>query len=160
AGADARDHERLRAAGVGVPDVPRPVLRAGGARERHARPRAPGEQHPVPQGDGAHPQPRRRHGLTSASTGVRPPYSVRRPTPGPGADAYGPGHDRGHTCAGVRAAILVARMPESPTGDTPARCRKLALLLVRPSKYDDRGYVIRHWRGVLPSNTLNCLHAL
>src|SRR5690606_24439931 len=107
-----------------------------------------------------HPQPRRRHGLTSASTGVRHPYWVRRPTPGPGADAYGPGHDRGHTCAGVRAAILVARMPESPTGETPARCRKLALLLVRPSKYDDRGYVIRHWRGVLPSNTLNCLHAL
>lgn len=38
--------------------------------------------------------------------------------------------------------------------------RRLLLLLIRPSKYDDDGYVIRHWRGVLPSNTLNCLHAL
>jgi radical SAM superfamily enzyme YgiQ (UPF0313 family) len=38
--------------------------------------------------------------------------------------------------------------------------RRLALLLIRPSKYDDDGYVIRHWRGVLPSNTLSCLHAL
>src|SRR5262245_50863420 len=36
----------------------------------------------------------------------------------------------------------------------------LVLLLIRPSKYDDDGYVIRHWRGVLPSNTLNCLHSL
>ncbi len=51
-------------------------------------------------------------------------------------------------------------MPESPNEDAAASCRELALLLIRPSKYDDRGYVIRHWRGVLPSNTLNCLHAL
>jgi radical SAM superfamily enzyme YgiQ (UPF0313 family) len=36
----------------------------------------------------------------------------------------------------------------------------LTVLLIRPSKYDDDGYVIRHWRGVLPSNTLNCLHGL
>ena len=51
-------------------------------------------------------------------------------------------------------------MPEPDAAGRPAPCRRLALLLVRPSKYDDRGYVIRHWRGVLPSNTLNCLHAL
>src|SRR5690348_4022389 len=37
---------------------------------------------------------------------------------------------------------------------------RLALLLIRPSKYDDDGYLIRHWRGVLPSNTLNCLYGL
>lgn len=36
----------------------------------------------------------------------------------------------------------------------------LSVLLIRPSKYDDEGYVIRHWRGVLPSNTLNCLYGL
>jgi radical SAM superfamily enzyme YgiQ (UPF0313 family) len=36
----------------------------------------------------------------------------------------------------------------------------LILLLIKPSKYDDDGYVVRHWRGVLPSNTLNCLYAL
>ena len=34
------------------------------------------------------------------------------------------------------------------------------LFLVKPSKYDDEGFVIRHWRGVLPSNTLACLHGL
>lgn len=41
--------------------------------------------------------------------------------------------------------------------------KRLALFhvfLIRPSKYDDEGFVIRHWRGVLPSNTLGCLHGL
>ena len=37
---------------------------------------------------------------------------------------------------------------------------RLHLHLIKPSKYDDDGYVIRHWKGVLPSNTLNCLYAL
>jgi radical SAM superfamily enzyme YgiQ (UPF0313 family) len=36
----------------------------------------------------------------------------------------------------------------------------LRVYLVKPSKYDDDGYVVRHWRGVLPSNTLACLHGL
>ena len=34
---------------------------------------------------------------------------------------------------------------------------RLHLFLVKPSRYDDDGYVVRHWRGVLPSNTLACL---
>ena len=34
------------------------------------------------------------------------------------------------------------------------------VFLIKPSKYDDEGYVVRHWRGVLPSNTLACLHGL
>ncbi|HEY3304658.1 MAG TPA: radical SAM protein [Candidatus Binatia bacterium] len=37
---------------------------------------------------------------------------------------------------------------------------KLRIVLIKPSKYDDDGYVIRFWRGVLPSNTLNVLHGL
>lgn len=37
---------------------------------------------------------------------------------------------------------------------------RLVIVLVRPSKYDDDGYVIRHWRGTLPSNTLSCLNSL
>ena len=32
--------------------------------------------------------------------------------------------------------------------------------MIKPSKYDDDGYVIRFWKGVLPSNTLNVLHGL
>ncbi|MBN1587313.1 MAG: radical SAM protein [Candidatus Omnitrophica bacterium] len=38
--------------------------------------------------------------------------------------------------------------------------RRLVIYLIKPSKYDDEGYVIRHWRGVLPSNTLACLNGL
>src|ERR1035437_3402863 len=36
----------------------------------------------------------------------------------------------------------------------------LRLFLIKPSKYDDDGFVIRHWRGVLPSNTLAALNGL
>ncbi len=36
----------------------------------------------------------------------------------------------------------------------------LHVVLLKPSKYDDDGYVLRHWRGVLPSNTLACLYGL
>jgi tRNA A37 methylthiotransferase MiaB len=43
---------------------------------------------------------------------------------------------------------------KSPTID------KFRIVLIKPSKYDDDGYVIRFWRGVLPSNTLNVLHGL
>jgi hypothetical protein len=38
--------------------------------------------------------------------------------------------------------------------------RKLTLYLVKTSHYDDEGYVVRHWRGVLPSNSLACLAGL
>ena len=40
------------------------------------------------------------------------------------------------------------------------RFRRLRLYLIKPSKYDDDGYVIRHWKGVLPSNSLACLYGL
>lgn len=42
---------------------------------------------------------------------------------------------------------------------TPMR-KTLHLYLIKPSQYDDDGYVVRHWRGVLPSNTLACLAGL
>ncbi len=45
-------------------------------------------------------------------------------------------------------------MSENPLPKT------LHVFLVKPSKYDDDGYVVRHWRGVLPSNTLACLAGL
>ncbi|HET6277774.1 MAG TPA: hypothetical protein VFG08_03230, partial [Candidatus Polarisedimenticolia bacterium] len=42
----------------------------------------------------------------------------------------------------------------------PAGIRRLHLYLIKPSKYDDDGYVIRYLRGVLPSNTLSTLYSL
>jgi radical SAM superfamily enzyme YgiQ (UPF0313 family) len=38
--------------------------------------------------------------------------------------------------------------------------KKLHLYLIKPTQYDDEGYVVRHWRGVLPSNSLACLAGL
>jgi radical SAM superfamily enzyme YgiQ (UPF0313 family) len=38
--------------------------------------------------------------------------------------------------------------------------KALHLYLIKCSQYDDDGYVVRHWRGVLPSNTLACLAGL
>ncbi len=46
----------------------------------------------------------------------------------------------------------------------PMKCetsvKRLNVVLIKPSKYDEDGYVIRHILGVLPSNTLACLAAL
>lgn len=38
--------------------------------------------------------------------------------------------------------------------------RSLHVCLVKPSKYDTDGYVVHHFRGVLPCNTLNALNGL
>lgn len=40
------------------------------------------------------------------------------------------------------------------------RVERFRIVLIKPSKYDDDGYVIRFWKGVLPSNTLNVLNGL
>ncbi len=47
-----------------------------------------------------------------------------------------------------------------PGTPPPEGVRRLHVLLVKPSKYDSDGYVIRFVRGVLPSNTLATLRAL
>lgn len=43
---------------------------------------------------------------------------------------------------------------------TATASRTLRIVLIKPSKYDDEGYVIRHWKGTLPSNTLAALMGL
>ena len=42
----------------------------------------------------------------------------------------------------------------------PHANKNIRIVIIKPSKYDDEGYVIRHFRGVLPSNTLACLSSL
>src|SRR5713226_9583631 len=41
----------------------------------------------------------------------------------------------------------------------PAR-RRFQLLLVKPSHYDDDGYVIRWWRAMIPSNSLAAVYGI
>src|SRR5437762_3543363 len=38
--------------------------------------------------------------------------------------------------------------------------RRLQLFLIKPSHYDDDGYVIQWWRSAIPSNTLAALYGL
>jgi radical SAM superfamily enzyme YgiQ (UPF0313 family) len=38
--------------------------------------------------------------------------------------------------------------------------KSFQLVLIKPSHYDDDGYVIRWWRGGLPSNSLACLYGI
>jgi radical SAM superfamily enzyme YgiQ (UPF0313 family) len=56
----------------------------------------------------------------------------------------------------LRRLTSVSRLRRS----IPQRIEKFRIVLIKPSKYDDDGYVIRFWKGVLPSNTLNVLHGL
>ena len=49
----------------------------------------------------------------------------------------------------------------SPGGLAQKRpIKEFRIVLIKPSKYDDDGYVIRFRKGVLPSNTLNVLNGL
>ena len=55
----------------------------------------------------------------------------------------------------------VPRVGVVPPGTpAPAGIERLEVLLIKPSKYDDDGFVMRYVRGVLPSNTLATLAAL
>jgi len=61
---------------------------------------------------------------------------------------------------------LAGQAPPRPEPQAPhllPQARKLKtfrVVLIKPSKYDDDGYVIRFWKGVLPSNTLSVLRGL
>jgi radical SAM superfamily enzyme YgiQ (UPF0313 family) len=59
--------------------------------------------------------------------------------------------------------MTLLSLPHPDKHEIAARARHirgLHIVLLKPSKYDDDGYVLRHWCGVLPSNTLACLYAL
>ena len=38
--------------------------------------------------------------------------------------------------------------------------RRFQLLLIKPSHYDDNGYVIRWWRTMIPSNSLAAIYGI
>ncbi|MGH7964717.1 MAG: hypothetical protein ACRERD_23375, partial [Candidatus Binatia bacterium] len=47
-----------------------------------------------------------------------------------------------------------------PVSRQATPCRTLRVYFIKPSKYDQDGYVLRFWKGVLPNNTLTALAAL
>src|SRR5215213_3808778 len=42
----------------------------------------------------------------------------------------------------------------------PNQKRRFSLVLIKPSHYDDDGYVIQWFRSAIPSNSLACLYGL
>ncbi len=60
--------------------------------------------------------------------------------------------------------VLTSRFSRSALFQTrhairPSRS-KFLVELIKPSHYDDQGYVIQWWRGFIPSNSLSCLYGL
>src|SRR5580700_7112066 len=41
-----------------------------------------------------------------------------------------------------------------------AATRRFQLILIKPSHYDDDGYVIRWWRAMIPSNSLAAMYSI
>ena len=56
--------------------------------------------------------------------------------------------------------MQLSQTEKAPRQTEKSLPQKLLVVLIKPSKYDDEGYVVRFWKGVLPSNTLNVLNGL
>jgi hypothetical protein len=46
------------------------------------------------------------------------------------------------------------------SGPDPHAAKRFCLVLVKPSHYDDDGYVIQWFRSIIPSNSLATLYGL
>ena len=72
--------------------------------------------------------------------------------------------DTAHQAASVLSPVPVSDAADHPAGPvllpSARQYTTLHVVLIKPTKYDDDGYVMRFWKGVLPSNTLNVLHGL
>ena len=53
---------------------------------------------------------------------------------------------------------MTSTAPVSTQASTAGR--RFQLILLKPSHYDDDGYVIRWWRAMIPSNSLAALYGI
>src|ERR1700739_2085731 len=44
--------------------------------------------------------------------------------------------------------------------DVAVPAKQFGLVLIKPSHYDDDGYVIRWWRAIIPSNSLAAIYGI
>ena len=71
------------------------------------------------------------------------------------------GNGRGREGGDCRARIRAGRnLAGSQTCRISPTRRRFLLFLVKPSHYDDEGYVIQWWKSALPSNSLACLFGI
>jgi radical SAM superfamily enzyme YgiQ (UPF0313 family) len=71
----------------------------------------------------------------------------------------------GDGCPGPPPDTIALTVPGTVTGTAPGRAappaaRRFQLILIKPSHYDDDGYVIRWWRAMIPSNSLAALYGI
>ena len=67
---------------------------------------------------------------------------------------------RAVSAAGELGAVADALPSVQPPRPHAIVCRTLRVYFIKPSKYDDSGWVQWFWKGVLPNNTLTVLAAL
>ena len=58
------------------------------------------------------------------------------------------------------ALTTATATPELPGSTIPATAKRFCLILIKPSHYDDDGYVIQWLRSTIPSNSLAALYGL
>src|SRR5579872_619054 len=74
---------------------------------------------------------------------------------GPLCTKESPAADRGRDGAPARLGIAAAARYHASMGK-----RRFVVELIKPSHYDDDGYVIQWLRSWIPSNSLACLYAI
>jgi radical SAM superfamily enzyme YgiQ (UPF0313 family) len=61
---------------------------------------------------------------------------------------------------GTMEAPALTRATDRPGSTIPATTKRFCLILIKPSHYDDDGYVIQWFRSTIPSNSLAALYGL
>ena len=75
------------------------------------------------------------------------------------AAMYHLAHDSG-ICAGPARALWMNDLHAHPAPHENGSAKPFLLELIKPSHYDDEGYVIQWWRAFVPSNSLSSVRAL
>ena len=64
----------------------------------------------------------------------------------------------GDATAKPQAIMETTVLQQTPSAAVPTR--RFQLVLIKPSHYDDDGYVIRWWRSIIPANSLAAVYAI
>src|SRR5262249_35055399 len=68
---------------------------------------------------------------------------------------------RSYVVEGCHATLYCADLGEWIVLECPMIARRcFQLVLIKPSHYDDDGYVVRWWRAMIPSNSLAAIYAI
>src|ERR1700674_3762632 len=66
----------------------------------------------------------------------------------------------GSVAGSSRQSTMLNREGLGERGGRDVSKRIFKIILIKPSHYDDQGYVIQWWRSTIPSNSLACVHGI